>query len=298
MSVAYTPGSELGRTDLNIFLFDETDTPFNAFSVTYAIYYYDEETEEETLIGGVGRTPVNAAVGEYYAALLVPSSATIGEYRIRWAVQQTATSAAQEVVMRFQVVEEGIVTDAASFSDFEAAMIAKLRILLRDNNPDRNYRFRPPEHEGTVGQYNRVFGYIWEDDELLEYLERSVDWWNMFPPETEELNSIDRLCKYKPVWRTAILWNAITHACFALAANMTADEFDYSIGGVSLSIEKSGKYESLKANAEGQFDKATEAKARTVKIMRGLKQPKYGIGIRSAFGPHVAKGVLSPRKFI
>ena len=81
-------------------------------------------------------------------------------------------------------------------------------------------------------------------------------------------------------------------------ANWIADEFDYSIGGVSLSLERSSKYESLKSNAEGQLDKASEAKARTTKFIRGLQQPKYGIGIRSAFGPHVGTGVLSPRHFL
>jgi len=101
-----------------------------------------------------------------------------------------------------------------------------------------------------------------------------------------------------PAWRTAILWGAITHACFALSMNWVADEFDYSIGGVSLSIEKSSKYESLKQNAEGQMDKATEAKQRTVKFIRGLQQPRFGMGVRSAFGPFVGNGVLSPRNFI
>jgi len=166
------------------------------------------------------------------------------------------------------------------------------------NCPDKYYHFRPPEWEGNIGQYNRVFGQIWEDAELYEYLERGLDWWNMFPPLTESLNTLDKLCAEKPVWRTAIMWSAISHACFALAANWVADEFDYSIGGVSLSSEKSSKYESLKSNAEGQFDKATEAKARTGKFIRGLQQPKYGIGIRSAFGPHVGRGVLSPRNFL
>ena len=120
----------------------------------------------------------------------------------------------------------------------------------------------------------------------------------MFPPTTPDLNTLDKLCAEKAVWRTAILWEAIVHACFALSINWVADEFDYSIGGVSLSIEKSAKYESLKQNAESQFDKATEAKARTVKFIRGLQQPKYGIGIRSAFGPAVGRGILSPRNFL
>lgn len=72
----------------------------------------------------------------------------------------------------------------------------------------------------------------------------------------------------------------------------------YSIGGISLDIERSSKYESLKSNAEGNFDKATEAKARTVKIFKGLQQPRFGIGVRSSFGPHVGRGVLSPRSFV
>jgi hypothetical protein len=72
----------------------------------------------------------------------------------------------------------------------------------------------------------------------------------------------------------------------------------YSIGGVSLDIDKSSKYESLKTNSEGQFDKATEAKQRTTKFLRGLQQPRFGIGVRSAFGSSVGKGVLSPRSFL
>ena len=67
---------------------------------------------------------------------------------------------------------------------------------------------------------------------------------------------------------------------------------------VSLNLEKSSKYESLKQNAESQFDKATEAKARTVKVIKGLQQPRFGRGVRSAFGPYVGRGVLSPRNFV
>lgn len=72
----------------------------------------------------------------------------------------------------------------------------------------------------------------------------------------------------------------------------------YSIGGISLDIDKSSKYESIKNNAESQLDKLLEAKRNTVKIMRGLQQSRYGIGLRSALGPHVGSGVLHPRHYI
>lgn len=341
------------------------------------------------------------------------------------------------------------------------------------NCADRNYHFRPPEAEANIGAYNRVFGQIWRDEELAEFLEQGLDWWNMFPPATEDLKTIDMLVRDKPAWRTAILWQAIVGACFALEANWVADEFSlvgetkvrvwargglrfdlpiadlyemllegadsslfpadrarlrrayregslmalsadpetatlvyrpitnvmrhttphkelvrvvlndkrqvtctvdhslfmmsdvtgkfslapiagseirpgfhlvtldnnrvqgvevmavetlppahftydlsvpgpqnfmlsngvlahnsYSIGGISLDLEKSSKYESLRSGAEQQFDKATEAKARTVRFLRGLSQPRFGTGVRSAFGPAVGRGVLSPRNFV
>lgn len=299
MAVAFLPGTVLGQGDLDIFLTNADGNPSNAYEITYAIYYVDPTPPEtEVLIGSVGRIPLNPNVGEYYASLQVPTNASPGTYRVRWNFMQFAGSPMQQVVQEWAVVGTGSVIGSMTYSTEAQQMIGKLRMLLRDQNPDKFYHFRPPEAEGNIGSYNQVFGQIWEDAELYEYIERGLDWWNMFPPATESLNTIERLVREKPAWRTAILWSAITHACFALAINWVADEFDYSIGGISLSIEKSSKYESLKSNAESQFDKATEAKARTVKFIRGLQQPKYGIGIRSSFGPHTGRGVLSPRNFL
>lgn len=98
--------------------------------------------------------------------------------------------------------------------------------ILLKNSPDKFYHFRPPEFEGDIGQYNRIFGQIWEDAELLEYLERALDWFNMLPPNTGgAVPNLDILVTQKPQWRTAIMWGAIVHACFALSLNWVADEF-------------------------------------------------------------------------
>ena len=301
MAVAFNPGQTMGRGDLDLFLTNSVNNPTNAADIYYDLYYVDPGPPEvEVLIGGPGhRIPVNPAVGEYYASLMVPPSASPGTYRIRWTFKETSIAPYQQVVQEFAVVGDNSILSPTSYSSSKQQMIDKLRLLLRDQNPDKFYHFRPPEFEGNVGRYNRVFGQIWEDAELLEYCERALDWFNMFPPFTgKNIPTIDRLVTDMPSWRTAILWGAISHACFALSANWVADEFDYSIGGVSLNIDKSSKYESLKQNSESQFDKATEAKARTVKYVRGLQQPKYGLGVRSAFGPFTGRGVLSPRSFM
>lgn len=295
MATKFTPGETIGQGDLDIFLTDSSGFAANAYEITYAIYYVDP-LAGEVLIGPLERVPVNPQLGEYYASLQVPPSAVPGEYRIRWSFRQFNGGPVTVIVQVWTVVSPG--TIATVYSPNVLSMVNSLRVLLRDQNPDKFYHFRPPEAEGNIGAYNRVFGQIWEDAELYEYLQRGLDWWNTQPPNTGGLNTIDRLVTEKPEWRTAVLWDAITHACFAMSLNWVADEFDYSIGGISLSIEKSAKYESLKQNAESQFDKAAEAKARTVKFMRGLQQSKYGVGIRAAFGPAVGRGVLSPRNFI
>ena len=297
MAIAFTPGETIGRGDLDIFLTNAQGNAANAAEIYFALYYVDPSTEAEVLIGADNREPVNPQIGEYYASLMVPSAAVAGTYRIKWTFKEYENSPYQQVAQEFAVVAEGSVIEGDTYSAAQRSMIDKLRLLLRDQNPDKFYHFRPPEFEGNIGQYNRIFGQIWEDAELLEYLQRSLDWFNMFPPLTR-VNTLAALVGQMPQWRTAILWGALAHACFALAANWVADEFDYSIGGVSLTIEKSSKYESLKQNAESMFDKATEAKKETVKFIRGLQQPRFGIGVRSAFGPHVGRGVLSPRNFI
>jgi len=473
MSVSFNQGQVLGRTDLDIFLTNASGNPANAYSISYAIYCVDPTSCVEVLIGSATRTPVNPAVGEYYAALQVPPEATVGDYRIRWTFQELATTPAQTVVQEFGVVGLSVPTTATTYSACVQGLITKLRFMLRDTNPDRDYHFRPPEGEGVVGCYNQVFGFIWTDEELYEFLEISLWKWNMHPPETEYLSSLDAICTQKPVWQAAILWGGIVNAAMALAINWIADEFSveggtlvrvvlpdgreidvpiaelygichkdigcivavnsetresireafqlgnlqvrtadptsgmvgihdvtavlehntphkemvrvtlidgksvittvdhslfyrdehgitpveagilqvgdvvatvvdgvvaglavsaidrlpptpsgktydlsvpgpqnfvlsngilahnsYSIGGISLDIDKSSKYMDIKQNAEDQWDKLTEAKLMTTKYMAGLAQPRFGRGVRSAFGPAVDRGVLSPRGFI
>ena len=297
MAVVFTPGQTLGRGDLDIFLSNSSGNVANAYSISYAIYYVDPSDSSEVVIGSTARTPTNPAVGEYYASLQVPAGVTVGDYRIRWDFQEYAGAPVQQAVQEWAVVSTSTTT-SSTYSTNEQAMIDKLRILLRDNDPDRNYHFRPPEHEGDINAYNQVFGFVWEDSELYEYINMALDMWNMLPPETENLSTIDNLISKKPVWKTPVLWGAVYHALLALAINWVHDEFDYSIGGVSLSIDKSSKFESLKQNAEQQFEKAGEAKQRTTKFIRGLRQPRFGAGARSAFGPYAGRNVMSPRKFL
>ena len=72
----------------------------------------------------------------------------------------------------------------------------------------------------------------------------------------------------------------------------------YSIGGVSLDIEKSSKYESAYQAVKDTWETQLERAKQTVKVVRGLQQPRFGVGIRSSFGPYSGRGQLTPRKFL
>jgi len=304
MSTSFYRGQQTGRNDLNIFLVNANNTPVNAYEISYALY--DFTTGYEVLVGLPIMTPVNPSVGEYYVSVIIPLDANIGDYRIRWTFREVAGGSVQQVVQEFSVQDRaGLSTNSASMitggainaSAIEYDLMGRLRILLRDNNPDRNYHFRPPAHEETVQQFSRVFGYIWEDVELQEYLQRSMDSISAAPPRTP-FQSVDQMVAYRPEWRTLLLTGAMYHALTALRLNWISEEFNYSIGGISLDLERSSKYEGAAQAASDQFDKQLEKAKATVNIIRGLQQPRFGMGIRSAFGPYTGAGVLTPAKFM
>lgn len=84
---------------------------------------------------------------------------------------------------------------------------------------------------------------------------------------------------------------------FVLSNGIVAHN-SYSIGGISLDIEKSSKYEAAANNFKDLFDTQLERAKATIKIVKGLQQPRFGIGIRSSFGPYTGRGALTPQKFV
>ncbi len=292
----FTRGQETGRGDLDIFLKTRSGNPKDAAEIVYDIY--DFTTGVEVLLPPAGRVPLHPNIGEYYANFFIPRDANIGSYRIRWRFRQSVAAALNEVVQGFDVVDNRTqVVTCPGVSPIEVDLIRSLRVFLRDNNPDRNYHFVPPAGEESINQFTRVFGYLWEDYELLEYLRASNDSINSLPPQTF-YNTLDQLMLRHRNWRTLLLRGAMIHSITAMALNWVAEEFDYSIGGVSLSIEKSSKYQSIAESIQSDWDTQAVAAKETVKIIRGLKQSRFGVGIRSSFGPSVGRGALTPRRFL
>ncbi len=293
MAVAFQRGSTTGPADLNITIRDTGGNLIDPFRLEYAVF--DNSTGTEVLIGSPVNNPVKISTGQYYASVTVAADANIGVWVIRWTIQEMAADPVYQSVQEFQVVGSNVIASFTGDAN-QDALIHSLRIILRDNNPDRNYRFRPPASEKFIQGQTQVFGFIWEDEELLEYIYMAIDDFNSRPPVTGI--AMHNLWSSERRWRTTIILRAAAFACFAISMNWIADEFNYSISGVSLDIEKSSKYQSMKDEYINEYDKLVEQNKISIKIVKGLKQYRYGIGITSALGPLNRPGVQSRRNMI
>lgn len=222
--VLFFRGQQLGRNDLNIFLENASGHPMQAAEIYYSLY--DFTTGLECLVGEERRVPQMPSLGEYFACVIIPTDARIGSYRIRWFFREMVGAPLQSVVQEFQVIDKNQ-TAPSVFSDTMTDLIRRLRILLRDNDPDRNYRAAPPSRESTISQFNRVFGFLWEDYELDEYIQRSLDLIVASPPRTP-FGSVDQMVAFKREWTTLLLTGAATFALRAMMLNWIQNEFSIS----------------------------------------------------------------------
>lgn len=293
MAVAFIRGSTTGPADLAITCRDSANQLIDPFRLEYAVY--DTTSGLEVLMGSPVCTPTRVSVGQYYAQVVIPADANIGDWIIRWTIQETAADPVYQSVQPFNVLGSNVIPSFTGDENLDK-LIHSLRILLRDNNPDRNYRFRPPASEKFIQGQTQVFGFVWEDEELLEYIYMAIDDFNTRPPVTGIV--VADLWNSERRWRAPILMRACWWACYAIAMNWICDEFAYSISGVSLDLEKSSKYQAMKDEVGAEYDKVVEAAKKSIKIIKGLRQFRYGVGITSALGPLNRPGVQSRRNLL
>jgi hypothetical protein len=294
MAVAFLRGATTGPSDLSITVRDPSNNLIDPYRLEYSVYDYT--TGIEVLIGAPTNAPVRISLGQYYAQIVIAADTNIGVWRIRWTIQEMSTDPVYQSVQEFQVVGSSVIPVSFSGDPNVDALIYSLRVFLRDNNPDKNYRFSPPSSEKFIQGQTQVFGYLWEDEELYEYLLFAIDDFNSRPPTTGI--NLANITGGERRWRTTILIRAAAFACFAIAINWISQEFAYSISGVSLDLERSSKYQSMKDEFVAEYDKLVEANKLSIKIVKGLRQQKYGVGITSALGPLSRPGVQSRRNLL
>lgn len=293
MSVCIQRGQSTGPDDLTIFV-QNGGSPVTPYSLTFSVY--DRTSGSEVLFGTARQDAVEAAPGQYYAAIVIPVSANIGEWVIKWYIQETPASSEIVQFLKFGVVSENYTSDLG-LTDNEQTLLNMLRIVLRDNDPDRNYHFAPPTQESCVNQFTTKYGYLWTDEELIQHMKLAICWANMRSPTNSFCSSLSQYGEsncFIPVVGGA------ASAVRSMAINWIGEEFGYSIGGVSLDLNKAALYMQMKENLEDQFNTVVEdyLKSGGASVIRGLSQPAFGVGFTTALGPSVREGVISARAFV
>jgi hypothetical protein len=296
MSVAFKRGSTTGPSDLAITVRDSLGQLIDPYNLKYAVY--DATTSIDVLFGALNNTPVRASLGQYWAQVAIPADTNVGDWRIRWTIQESSTDPVYQSVQEFNVVGDNVITGFTGDLAVDK-LIYRLRIMLGDNNPDRTYHFRPPASAKFIQGQTQVFGFVWEDEELLECIYIAINDANTRPPLTGFTLADIVTGGGAMGWSSLVLVRAAWFANMMQAQRWAVDSFDYSISGVSLNLsEKFTQYTALKDEYGAEFDKMVEQAKLTIKIVKGLRQQKYGIGISSALGPLSRPGVQSRANWI
>jgi len=134
MPVCFNRGATLGRGDVYIKITNAQGAPTDPSSISFSLAYVDPgPPETEVPIGPpFDREPVRAGVGEYYAAILLPETAPLGDYRVRWTFKECEDFPEQTIVQVFGIVQETTILNDG-YSDVQRECIRRLRVLLRDN---------------------------------------------------------------------------------------------------------------------------------------------------------------------
>lgn len=298
MANAFNRGQQLTWKDLNITLRNSAGQSIDAFSITYVIVA--NVCGRDQVIGSLSNDPVHRTTGFYFANWKVLDDAPITHYKIIWQFKYTENSEIMTHIEPFSVVDSVLATTGIVNTLCENAqrLLLRLRRVLRDNNPDRNYRFAPPSSENQIQSYSEIFGFLFEDEELLEFLDMAVESINQQPPlENYDICSLPRNLGFIAVT------GAAAYALSARGINWLVDQFSYSIGGISLDL--SGRSDQYGAGFSGgaaasmkeAFQNSIEQHKASIKLMRGLAQPRFGIGISAHLGPHNKSGIVSPRNY-
>jgi hypothetical protein len=289
--VVYYPGQKLSEKDLYIIVRNSLGNQTDPYQVNYEIFQRIQGLD--VLISPQNLQPLRLGVGHYYANYMVPGDALPGDYYIKWRFKETPSTAESSAIQEFAVVNSSVIIESP-FGNNSKNLIRKLRFILRDNNPDRNYHFMPPAQEEVIQGFTQKFGFVWEDEELFEYIVFAISDLNNHPPREQwEIESLpERLY-------AMVLSQAAATALRALAVNWAHEEWSGDVSGVGLNIEKSSKYLAIKENFEAAFERQlTEHKENGVRYITGIRQGRYNIGVTSALGPYSNVGVQNRRNYV
>lgn len=294
-SVVVRRGEMVSGDRLSILVKDEFGAPIIPEYIRFSIF---DTTEETPFVDGQERREPNygGSPGYYQSRFTIDGQAKTGIWEIRWYIKRDEYSSEEVVIEEFEVVGATRVLTGweASLSSCVRDLIYQLRVLIADDAPDRRYHLRPPDHGVKIQNFTTRFGYVWESPQLLFCLNMAVGAVNLSPPRT--FFKLEDYCSPNSGagdWAHLLIMRAAAFAFRIEQTRWIADEFNYSIGSLSLDIQKSDKYSAQADAFEQTFLTQLEMAKRTLKYVVGLRMSRFaGVSGLMSFGPSTARQSL------
>ena len=316
--IVLTQGQQTGTADLAILVRDASGNLVDPVLINYTVYKLRDlvptkstiayewdlhqplnmeggpplPPEGSTLASPPQQVPIRASLGTYYAQFTIPVTWK-GVYKIVWQLQQYAANCPQSYVHMDFIVQtidpadpafeapsmiigkQMSIASARTTPAMYAQAIRNVRELLADTNPDRNYHFRPPTPGKVVANYTTRVGFIWLDTTVLVNLAISISMLNLYNPMNYYSWTLDTI----PMdWGNIAALEAASLCLSGESARWAADEFSYSLNGVSLDINKSALYSSLSQTYQTQFNTMAPLVTANRPVSAGLRQQRWLLG--------------------
>jgi hypothetical protein len=301
MSTVFVPNRRLSQGDLNLIVRDERGMMYDPYLITYSIFHkvgrdasapnfpgidvpppQSSDSEQKVLVYGPNAQPNCAGAGLYWVDIEIPSGWQ-GEYELVWYLNRDDQAPVERVYEEFNVVTMNIqktsheapsigLAKNPSLTPKIANLVMQVRELLSDENPDRNYHFRPPTAGRAIAGYSQRVGFIWIDKTIIRMLNLSVAYLNTINPQVMYNYTLQNV---PDSWAQACCVGAAAHCLSKEAARWAADEFSYSLNGVSLDINKAQTYQGLAGSYMEEFKEWAVPIAATKPHSVGLRQSHF-----------------------
>lgn len=284
--ITLTQNKTLGTGDLSIAVRDANGALYDPATITYSIFTAPDVQGNQTLVGAPNLTPTRATLGQYFVSMTIPTG-MLGQFQLVWSLQQYAiTDPVDTIKVDFTVINidplagsfeapSAIIAARTGVSQRTAELVMYVRELLSDTNPDRNYHFRPPTPGKVVAGFNTRMGFVWTDSTILRMLDISIAQLNTW--NTKNLYSFN-VNTLPDDWGKCAAIGAASKCLMGESARWTADEFGYSLNGVSLDLHKADGYRGLAESYKQEFETWAPLITANRPFSAGLRQQRWLLG--------------------
>lgn len=280
--INFAQGKMLAPGDLNILIRDESGSLYDPFGITYSIFSIDPNTKAETLATIPNTVPIRDNTGIYHVGMSIPSTWG-GIFKLVWYITRYSGNAYDTIFEEFQVTNfdparssyeasSVMMSSRPQITSDIAGLVMTVRELLSDNNPDRNYHFRPPTAGKTIAGFSARVGFIWTDDTIIRMLKLAIAQMNVINPLNIYSYTVDNMPES---WSQISCLGAAAKCLSSEAARWAAEEFGYSLNGVSLDINKASTYQSLAEAYKSEFNEIAAQAAMNRPFSAGLRQSRW-----------------------